>query len=405
MPPTLTAVALDRLLEHGAPKSIPKPLNTKPDSRTEKRTHLPQISPTLYATPVPTPLPDSPSSFPPSPYIVNHKRRGPRLLKSFVQDDVSLQQQGTEEMKVDTNGNNMDIEVVETTSAKEVVVNGFRDGEPGNRNLNDGLGVTEDSSKVGATVDGRDECEDFFDPQESMSFTSNIDEEDTRGTERPLKLTTPMGEFYDAWDELSSEGGRQSSLSDIEAELRDIRLNLLSEIEKRKQAEEALSNMQRQWQRIGQQLSLVGLTLPTASSSAVEGENSDFDLGEDLCQQICVARFVSQSIGRGSAKAEAEEKMESQIELKNFEIARLWDRLHYYEAVNHEMSQRNQEAIEMVRQRRQRRKRRWRWIWSSVGITISVGAAALAWSCVAASRGSSIANRSDAPGCDDAAKL
>nr|DAD40773.1 TPA_asm: hypothetical protein HUJ06_015096 [Nelumbo nucifera] len=200
MPPTLTAVALDRLLEHGAPKSIPKPLNTKPDSRTEKRTHLPQISPTLYATPVPTPLPDSPSSFPPSPYIVNHKRRGPRLLKSFVQDDVSLQQQGTEEMKVDTNGNNMDIEVVETTSAKEVVVNGFRDGEPGNRNLNDGLGVTEDSSKVGATVDGRDECEDFFDPQESMSFTSNIDEEDTRGTERPLKLTTPMGEFYDAWD-------------------------------------------------------------------------------------------------------------------------------------------------------------------------------------------------------------
>ncbi|CAN1225582.1 hypothetical protein LINPERPRIM_LOCUS2515 [Linum perenne] len=40
-----------------------------------------------------------------------------------------------------------------------------------------------------------------------------------------------------------------------------------------------------------------------------------------------------------------EAEMETQIEAKNFEIARLMDRLRYYEAVNHEMSQRNQEAV------------------------------------------------------------
>jgi hypothetical protein len=37
--------------------------------------------------------------------------------------------------------------------------------------------------------------------------------------------------------------------------------------------------------------------------------------------------------------------MEAQVEAKNFEIARLLDRLHYYEAVNRELSQWNQEVI------------------------------------------------------------
>ena len=37
--------------------------------------------------------------------------------------------------------------------------------------------------------------------------------------------------------------------------------------------------------------------------------------------------------------------METVIAAKNFEIARLSDRVQYYEAANREMSQRNQEAI------------------------------------------------------------
>ena len=112
--PTFTVIALDRLLEPGAssksadmsslPNSNSKPFSSSmpvPDSKlerrnstsvVEKRPHRPQIRPALYATPEATPLPDSPTSFPPSPYIINHKRRGPRLMKSYSEQDVSLHQ-------------------------------------------------------------------------------------------------------------------------------------------------------------------------------------------------------------------------------------------------------------------------------------------------------------------------
>lgn len=143
--------------------------------------------------------------------------------------------------------------------------------------------------------------------------------------------------------ELSSESGPQSLLRDIDAELREIRLTLLMEIEKRKQAEEALNKMRCKWQRISQELAVEGLSLPVDPIDVTEDEL--MIPAEELRQQVGVARFVSLSLGRGIARAEMEMEMEAQIESKNFEIARLWDRLHYYEAVNREMSQRNQEAV------------------------------------------------------------
>ena len=127
--------------------------------------------------------------------------------------------------------------------------------------------------------------------------------------------------------------------------MREIRLSLLTEIEKRKQAEEALKNMRNVWQTISQQLSLVGLTLPADLAVVGEDGQLDVDIAQELSQQVSIARFVSDSIGRGIAKAQVEMEMEAQIDSKNFEIARLWDRLHYYDAVNREMSQRNQEAL------------------------------------------------------------
>lgn len=143
--------------------------------------------------------------------------------------------------------------------------------------------------------------------------------------------------------ELSSESLPQSGPHDIEAELREIRLSLLTEIEKRKQAEEALNKMQSKWRRIGQEFGDVGLSLPV--DPLVVTEDELVNPAEELRQQMGIARFVSLSMGRGIAKAELETEMEAQIESKNFEIARLLDRLHYYEAVNREMSQRNQEAV------------------------------------------------------------
>ncbi|XP_042497901.1 uncharacterized protein LOC122076582 [Macadamia integrifolia] len=435
--PTFTAIALDRLLEPGAPgapKSIVKPLNMKLERRhssTEtKQTQLPQISPALYATPVVTPVPDSSSasSFPPSPYIINHKRRGPRLLKSVSQNSVSLNQQAPEgDITADENGRNTDsttigsaedaispVTVTATATAtvtvygphkEEMGQNGFHNEDIRSSNLDGSLVRTEDSSKsVAFNLERDSECEDFFDPQESMSIGSNNDVEYNSGGERSFRLTTPSGEFYDAWEELSSEGGPQSSLRDMEAELREIRLNLLTEIEKRKQAEEALHNMQKLWQRIREQLSLEGLTIPSASTIAGDDKNLNLDPGEELRQQIYIARMVSNSVGRGTARAEAEMEMESWIESKNFEIARLLDRLHYYEAVNHEMSQRNQEAVEVGRRQRQRRKRMQRWVWSSIGTAVALGAVAFAWSYLPTGTESSCSMPSQAFDGDDATK-
>lgn len=144
--------------------------------------------------------------------------------------------------------------------------------------------------------------------------------------------------------ELSSESGPQSSVTDLEAELREIRLSLLMEIEKRKETEEKLNTVRARWLKIREKLSIVGLTLPLDPIAVSEDEEQN-DPAEELSQQLLLARFVSNSIGRGTAKAEAEMEMEAKMELKNFEIARLLDRLHYYEAVNREMSQRNQETV------------------------------------------------------------
>lgn len=145
--------------------------------------------------------------------------------------------------------------------------------------------------------------------------------------------------------ELSSDAATQNSASDVEAELREMRLSLLMEIEKRKQAEESLNNMRNQWQSIRQGLYLAGIILPADLTAVAEGEQLNSDPVEDLCQQLYVARFISNTIGRATVRTEVEMEMEAQLESKNFEIARLMERLHCYETMNHEMSQRNQEAV------------------------------------------------------------
>jgi hypothetical protein len=43
------------------------------------------------------------------------------------------------------------------------------------------------------------DIEDFFDPNDSMSFTSYTDGEDNTGTDRTAKYST-AAEFFDAWE-------------------------------------------------------------------------------------------------------------------------------------------------------------------------------------------------------------
>ncbi|KAJ6420121.1 hypothetical protein OIU84_030104 [Salix udensis] len=407
--PHFTAIALDRLLEPGASKSVDMPVPSN------KKCNRPQISPGLYATPASTPLPDSPTSFHPSPYIINHKRRGPRLLKSFSEEDLASRKKELEKVEVNGNVNNGENEVVDLSNGHSATffnpssVEESSSVQLGTSNTRKDLAMEKGVLKpIEQNVERNGDSDDFFDPQDSMSYTSNTDAEDTAAVGSSMKLAAclPAGEFYDAWEELSSESGLQPSPSPHHngAELREMRLSLLMEIEKRKQVEEGLDNMQSQWQRIRQELALVGLSLPACPVDVQESDQpSDVNPVEEICQQIYLARFVSESIGRGIAKAEAEIEMEAQVEAKNFEIARLLDRLHYYETVNQEMCQRNQEVIETARRNRQIRKRRRKWIWGSIAAAITLGTTALAWSYLPAMRGPSSASDSHAPEHDDTA--
>ncbi|XP_048501511.1 uncharacterized protein LOC125497852 [Beta vulgaris subsp. vulgaris] len=95
--------------------------------------------------------------------------------------------------------------------------------------------------------------------------------------------------------ELSSDGGLQAvaqrSLSDVEIELREMRLSLLMGIEKRKLAEEAQS-MQQQWQILREKLGAVGLVLPADLTTLAE------EIGYRLFFQIQV--LIGTQLGRTS---------------------------------------------------------------------------------------------------------
>ncbi|XP_050203700.1 uncharacterized protein LOC126653805 isoform X2 [Mercurialis annua] len=357
-------------------------------STTERKVVCPQISPALYATPKPPRLPDSPSSFSPSPYIINHKRRGPRLLKSFSEDDIALRLKDLDGGdKINENAKNAEDQVIESKfqsatssisdSVEERKINGAHDVSSisGHMNALDGEEIGSRDGDITSIIARNGSS------KESTSYTSDINGEECFAMEScvPLASTIPMGDFYDAWEELSSDSGLQPSLRDIEAELREMRLNLLMEIDKRKQAEVTLNNLQNHWHSIKEQLTLVGLTFPAFPFAFPKGKlSSNIDPAEDLYQQVYLARVVSDCIGRGVAKAEVEVEKKAQIEAKNFEIARLSDRLHYYEAANQEMSHKNQEAVEMGRRSRQVRKKKQKWIWGSIAALVSLGTAALA---------------------------
>ncbi|PKA63889.1 hypothetical protein AXF42_Ash004899 [Apostasia shenzhenica] len=359
----------------------------------------PHPSPALYATPAATPLPDSPSSFPFSPYLINHKRRGPRLLKSLSQPaplayterkpetvDVSGESEAMNGIRVGEVNGRIDVEVDGNQGKK--MVNGSHEEKKTGKNVSGNVDDETDLLKQSPVeTEGDGEAEDFFDFLDSMSSASNAEGDESYGPERVSKLETSIGDYYDAYEEISSEGRSRASNRNIEDELREMRLNLLMELEKRKQAEEAVEDLQKQWQNLRQHLSVVGLVLPDLPTAIPETDNqSNTDPAEDLSQQITISRAVAVSISRAIARAEVEMEMEPQIEAKNFEISRLSDRLRYYEVANREMSQRNQEAIEIARQQRYRRKRRQKWIWGSIGLAATVGAAAIAWSYLPSSK-------------------
>ncbi|KAL8555008.1 hypothetical protein ACS0TY_002986 [Phlomoides rotata] len=343
--PTFTAIALENLLEPRARDSLKNSLTGNHKNPTPENggpRHL-YISPTLYTTPEQTPVPgvSSPDPYHPSPYLVNLKRRRGGYEK--------------------------------TTEVPESPCEDESDGF--------GLeGVGENSVNENNIVAGEDV--EFLDPRsETVSVGSEVDANDfCRNQLESRSFVSSQGEFFDAIDEFSSDGSISSTPSfesRIESDLRASRLSLLEEIERRKTAEETLTLMQNHWERIRNMMSEAGITFPAPPSA-----NDNLQLETDqISQEIIVARFVAESVGRGQAHAEAEEAASAIIELKDQEISRLHDKLQYYETVNHEMSQRN--LVEVARRQQERKKRsRRRWLWSFVGVSVAIGASVAVYSCI-----------------------
>lgn len=203
------------------PNSMPRRNNVTSTAMIDRDYHWTQISPALYATPEPTPLPDSPTSFIPSPYVVNHKRRGPRLLKSFSQNDVAIQNQVVNEKKVDENGISTDKEVdpaarnessthahIDESQESDIapsvdgpVTDGVFNGEVCVANSADAPAVENGTLKlVTSNMQQNADPDDFFDPLESLSVMSNADSESSYGVEQSTNVSAPPVEFYDAWD-------------------------------------------------------------------------------------------------------------------------------------------------------------------------------------------------------------
>ncbi|XP_058191224.1 uncharacterized protein LOC131308326 [Rhododendron vialii] len=378
--PTFTRIAWETLLEptvHKNPSDSPPRATARPSSLTDdgsnhKRAQAPNhiyISPALYITPAPAPIPDSsydPVS--PSPYVVNHKRRGRDAVVRARDDEKNLNLNSNLDVDLSSSGDCGEVvvgEVVEENLFGEEFVGGEGD------DLNGGCDEVVD--------------DDFLDPRceaASVGSTTEVVEECGRQVAECRSVVSNQGEFFDADEEFSSDGSISNLSSTygpkIESELRAARLSLLEEIERRKTAEHAVTQMYSQWQRLASLLSQTGLTFPSPPNAT--STQLEIDVLEQCCQELEVTRFVAEAIGRGQARAEAEIAAELIIESKDQEISRLRDKLQYYEAVNHEMSQRNQEVMEVARRQRQKRQNRRKWIWGCIGLSVAMGTSVIAYS-------------------------
>ncbi|KAH9293043.1 hypothetical protein KI387_041750, partial [Taxus chinensis] len=128
--------------------------------------------------------------------------------------------------------------------------------------------------------------------------------------------------------------------SRIYAELDILRSKISVETGQRIRGEEALSLWQNFWKEIIVNFSLIGVSL---QSIEIDGDGM-VDFINNICGHLTVSRTVATAVGRASMRAELENEVKMLIDNKNTEISRLRDKLQYYELVNHEMSQRNQEA-------------------------------------------------------------
>ncbi|GAA0158732.1 hypothetical protein LIER_15679 [Lithospermum erythrorhizon] len=352
--PTYTTIALENLLEPDSSSgNTTKVVGKRFDfdaNDVRKSNHI-YITPALYTTPASEPIPEVSLEYALSPYVVNHKRRGAGIGGVEIEGVEKLEGEELE-----------DIDFVEAGVGNEIFEDNFVGVEVGNEgSFGVENGISEYLEPVGGLKFGNE------------SFRSvNGGGKSIKGGES-YSFVSSQGEFFDAIEDFSSDGSSSSGqlrVHCIESETRAMSLSLLEQIERRKTAEDTLKLMQNQWQRISNLLAHVGLTLPALPIAE--------DESLQLTQEVIVTKFVAEALGKEVARAEAELVTQAIIESKEQEISRLRDRLQYYEAVNLEMSQRNQEIVEVSRRQRQKRQRQRKWLWSCIGLSIAIGATVIA---------------------------
>ncbi|KAG0584856.1 hypothetical protein KC19_3G239800 [Ceratodon purpureus] len=242
------------------------------------------------------------------------------------------------------NGEKMEKVVTDAVvKVEEGIFNGRRWQRSRSRNSSVGQ---QDIDSVSVASSNREE---FFDAPEEPLDDASSDDESLRGQRTPRSIA----------------GGRR----DVDAYLK---LQLDQEIKRRMAAEDAMAVLQLQCTEMASQLA----SLDDESHGLDDSDRNERDSGSQA-QKLVVAQVVAYSVARGAARAEVHEEMENVVAEKNREIARLRDKLHYYELVNHEMSQRNQEAFELARSRRHIRRNRNQWLMVCAGSVICVGVSAI----------------------------
>jgi hypothetical protein len=193
-------------------------------------------------------------------------------------------------------------------------------------------------------------------------------------------------EFFDAGDAALSEAGYSSGEESLQLERRTEWLNstmrghaeanvaeqLDEEIRRRIAAEDAMALLQQQNRELASQLAM----LDSVVVDVVDPVSNEQEDDAAQAQKLAVAHVVASSIARGAARAEAKEELENVVADKNRELARLRDKLQYYELVNHEMSHHNQEAIESARRQRQMQKQRQHVLVVCIGAAACLGVSA-----------------------------
>eukprot|EP00250_Pteridium_aquilinum_P012729 c20904_g1_i1 orf=103-1422(+) len=370
--------------------------------------------PPLYVTPPVEPWrPSSPSALLPSasPYVVNFKRRGP--VQSAGNDNHADEGQQHDPSEIDQGA-------AEDTTNVCVLERNRNHGEAATdrrtpqRNLSLEFGIpgyaenkalaSEASETAIETPMARDSRR-----EEAIAIASDslvlqpgtYDGSETRiktatnlalsdGTKSATSLegslfTSPRAstyeEFFDAPDaplDDSSSENEVSSPNLITRKLDKLVPFLQEEIARRIRAEETLALLQQRWNEMAKKCSLIGFSMTSSEEDTLDSRRENLqDLYEQFSEKLVVGRLVGGAIASAAVRAVKNEELESMLADKNREISRLWDKLHYVELVNREMSQRNQEAIEIAQRRKQRRRKRQNWALGCFCSALCLGSAGL----------------------------